>query len=442
MNAAIRQQEMRTGQRSKTCALELEKFVHWSPNQDSGTGSNKRTKPHETSKGHNPSGMPRDFGLYLRLYSGKSMEYYSMFLASFKYFWFLPVNITVVLDDTPEDREFSKQIAVIFPFPKICFSRKIDPKFYRGRGWLLQQLSMFYADECVDYKYVGFIDTDTFFTTPVTPELLFNGTKPIVIGTFGNTFVPMQRGTRLALGMEEVFKCMTYFPVIMKLKHLVEMRAFITKLHKTDFLSAFKNISSVYVSQFGIMCNYMWYHHRDEYQFHAQITDKDSHTQGQGFHWKEIPSRPPCEYFSNTFTPALMYPKARSSIHFRHHPDYLTVADLIRPGICHSGGFQWCPDVCRTVDRSALHKELFLFEDLDWTWDPRTKEAQDRHYVNVAQFYSSSVKTGILQGCHDISLKAFETLHSYDAKDTKFTRVKRHIVLVWNVWIAWLKQLF
>ena len=166
-----------------------------------------------------------------------------------------------------------------------------------------------------------------------------------------------QQRTSVALGMEEVFKCMPYFPLFMKLKHLVEMM-FIAKLHKTDFLSAFEIISSEeYISQFAVMCYYMWHHHSDQCQLQALITDKlivdmaaaPLYIHGQGFSWKEIPSQALCEYFSSSLTPPLTYPKPWSSIHFQYHQDYLTRSDLILPGLCCSGGFHRCVQDCGQV---------------------------------------------------------------------------------------------
>ncbi len=134
---------------SKICAQNLENFVNWTPDQDIETGPTKLTELHGTTES-----VLQEFGLYLRFHSRKSEDYHSMFLASFKYFWFLPVNITVVLDDTPEEKNFSKQIIGKFPHPKIYFAKEIDPKKNKpGDPWLLQQLSLFCADEYVDYKY-------------------------------------------------------------------------------------------------------------------------------------------------------------------------------------------------------------------------------------------------------------------------------------------------
>ncbi len=214
-----------------------------------------------------------DFGLYLRMYYGKRDVYLNILVPSMKYFWFIPVNLTVVLDDTPEDRKFGEEISNIFPFPTICYDAKFDPKYYDNKGYKLQQLSMFYAEKCFDKKYVGFVDTDSLFVTSTTPELMFNGAKPIVLGQYGQTLFRWWRGTSFALGKKEVFTCMTYFPVVMKVEHLIALRRYVAELHNTSFVNVFRKFSkgNQNFSQFSIMCNYMWYFHHDEYQFHAMI---------------------------------------------------------------------------------------------------------------------------------------------------------------------------
>ncbi len=358
----------------------------------------------EPLSSHTLPNVLNDFGLYLRMYHGKREEYFSMLVPSMKYFWFLPVNLTVVLDDTPEDREFGKEIASKFPFPTICYDRKFDPKIYDNDGYKLQQLSMFYAEECFDQKYVGFIDTDTFFVTSTTPELMFNRTKPLVIGRYGQhkKYKNWWIGTQMALGKKEVFTCMNYFPVVMKVEHIIQMRRYVANLHRTDFLNVFWNFSQGQhsFSQFSIMCNYVWYFQREEYQFHAQLRD-DVKWNVRAIH----PSRQPKEYYDAHLTKEMLYPVPRSSIHFRYHPghkDPNAIQKFIKIGACFSGGFQWCPEQCGPAKQFTLHGELFRFEFLNWMWDKHCGEVQRQHYMNVRTNYSEAVKPQILLWCQDV----------------------------------------
>ncbi len=313
--------------------------------------------------------ISRDFGLYLRMTAGKGHDYLTMLVPSMKYFWFLPVDLTIVLDDTPGDRKFGAEIAAKYPYPTICYEKKIEPSYYHGNGKSFSQLSNLLADNCFNKSYVGFIDTDTFFITSVTPELMFSGTKPIVIGGYGSPNHPWPKGTEFALKRKEVLKCMTYFPVTIKLEHIIEMRKYIEKIHNKTFLDFFAEMSMDWesYSQFAILCNYMWYFHRDEYKFYAQF-------RAPGFVWTDEsnpPGRQSLQYYKeHVLNDEITYPFPRSSIHFRYHRyfgDTRMSPDIIRVGVCYSGGHILCPDICRSIKRHYLHTDLYKFEDTIWT---------------------------------------------------------------------------
>ncbi len=119
------------------------------------------------------------------------------------------------------------QFGAKYPYPKICHEEKFDSKCYHHNGNSFSELSNFYPENCFNKTYVGFVNSDTFFVTPVTPELLFNGTKPDMIGMFGQQqHANWKKGTLMALGRKQVFKFMSYFSVIIKVEHLIEMRQY------------------------------------------------------------------------------------------------------------------------------------------------------------------------------------------------------------------------
>ena len=353
--------------------------------------------------------ISRDFGLYVRMTATKGTDYLTMLVLSMKYFWFLPVDLTVVLDDTPQDRKFGAEIATKYPYPKICHEQKFHPKYYHNNGKALSELSNFYPDNCFNKTYVGIVDSDTFFVTPVTPELLFNGTKPHAICTFGDTLMQSwKKSTFVALHKKEVFKFMSYFPVTIKVEHLIEMREYMAHLHKKSFLEVFRQFSRgpTDFSQFSIMGNYLWYFHRDEYQFHAQHSPR-------GFTWNETQFRHSMDYYNMDVTDDMKKPFPASSMHYRHQfilsegkpPKQIPPGggkqcpEIIKPGICKAGGFKLCPDVCDSDKENHLHIELFKFEEQEWMWDTRCLGVQEEHYRNVVENYSEIIKPQILEGC-------------------------------------------
>ncbi len=129
--------------------------------------------------------ISRDVALYVRMFHRKRSEYFDHLASSMKHFWIFHEDLIVVLDDSPQDRKLGPEIAAKFPYPKVHYEKQFDFKYYHGYGQVLSELSAFYADTFCDKKYVGLIDSDTFFTTPVTAELLFNGTKPHMNCAYG-----------------------------------------------------------------------------------------------------------------------------------------------------------------------------------------------------------------------------------------------------------------
>ncbi len=352
--------------------------------------------------------ISRDFGLYVRMTAKKGKEYFNMLVPSMKYFWFLPVDLTVVLDDTPQDKKFGAEVAAKYPYPKICFEKKFNPKYYHSKGHSFTQLSNFYADNCFNKTYVGFIDSDTFFVTPVVPELLFNGKKPHMNCVYGLSYMPnWKKGTKKALKKKEVFKFMSYFPVIIKMKHIIEMRQYMAKLHKKPFLDVFQDFSQKIndYSQFNIMGNYVWYFHREEYEFHAQYNKP-------GFVWNETQFRHSMEYYDVNVTDEIKKPFPATSMHFKYQfkqnmsqlkaKEWKTAPQLIKPGICKSGGFKLCHNVCDPTRKTVLHTDLFKFGEMEWTWDTRCLEVQEEHYRNVIMNYSDMIRPQLLEACHYI----------------------------------------
>ncbi len=219
-----------------------------------------------------------------------------------------------MLDDTPEDRKFGEEISAKYLYPRICYEKMYHPKFYHSTGFAMSQFSNFFTDNFIDKKYVGIVGSDTFFVTPVTPELLFNGTKPHAICTFGNTLMRnWKKSTFVALQKKEVFKFMSYFPVTIKVEHLIEMREYVAHLHNKTFLEVFEIFSIVPsdFSQFNILGNYCWYFHRDEYQFHALHSP-------HRFSWQETQFTHSMKYFDINITADMKKPFPASSMHYRH----------------------------------------------------------------------------------------------------------------------------
>ena len=59
---------------------------------------------------------------------------------------------------------------------------------------------------------------------------------------------------------------MSQFPLIFKISHISELLEYIETIHKRSLKDiALRRRMRGTFSQFNLMCDYMWYFHRDEY---------------------------------------------------------------------------------------------------------------------------------------------------------------------------------
>lgn len=291
--------------------------------------------------------------------------------------------MTVVMDDEKlEDHESAKQLSQHMSSMEISHSihfAQPAEATYHGKGHSRQQLLMFWADNFTTAEYVGFVDTDTVFVTRVVDSDVFDGAKPRIIGLVGRPsndwWAAIPPSTHAAIGQPEVMRCMTYFPVVIKRAHLQQLRTHVEVLHGKSFDLVFRNFSASEFSQFNIMCNYLWYHHRDAYAWslHQQTPGWNGSVNGQ------VPAQELQQLLSN---PQLTKPVVRTSIHAGYMKGGIAAPML--QGFCLSGGSVLRPELClERSNATQLQHELFLFEFNDWSWDKRCFAAQVEHYKAV-----------------------------------------------------------
>ena len=351
-------------------------------------------------------GVP-DFVLYLRLTAGKRWEdeFKDVLIRTMRIFFPKDqAKLVVVLDDEKqEDHDFGERMKREWPFPDICYMKPGDKRVYHEWGKARMFWDMMYPDNCTNATYVGYVDTDTFFSTFVTPQLLFEDNKPIIVAKIGHApYSCWEDTTENFLGKKEVMQCMSTFPVMMKTEHMSEMREFLSKQKGKSFDEIFRdsaqNNDPTCICQFSLMCNYAWYYHRDEYSWHLQMVP-DGNWKGENL----LRSQVPVEYYEREVKPEMRIPIPRSSIHLRHtitkgrvldkqEPEKDVIEDFLKEGLCYSGGFEYCPAKCRRWDKSKIHYNLYSFERYQWFWDKRCKEEQDKHYRNVKKAINYYIK--------------------------------------------------
>ena len=336
--------------------------------------------------------------------------YETLLVQSMRYFWPDNFSMVVVLDyERHEDHLFAETIRQTFPFPSICFMDPITGIKFSGRDRM--QRDMFYPERCTSKKYVGYLDTDTVFISRIIPEMLFDEGKPIIIGLYGNITTPdwgmMAETTANIFQTKEVMSCMANFPVIIKVDHIIKLRKYLEKLHNMPLEEILQTKKNGYFCQFCLMCQYIWLFHRDEYKFHLSFNPNGND--------RTLPGRESHEYYKKTLTRVQLTPIARSCLHYKYHDvdgvdwkNQLTYTNVFKSSICFMGGFDLCPDKCKTFRKDSLRKEMFVFDHVDWTWDKRCLVAQTKHYEQVAKYASLEYSNIIRNACNEVDTLKWE----------------------------------
>ena len=350
----------------------------------------------------------RDMELYLRMTSTVPLFtnlYENVLVRSIQYFWPDISSTVVVLDqEKPQDHVFGNSTRNTFPFPKICYMEKFTIPGYTGKDRM--QRDMFYPERCTSKKYVAFVDTDAVFITRIIPEMLFADGKPIVIGIYGKEisshWIDMAHSTANLFKTKEVMRCMTYFPVVLKVDHIIQARQYIEKLHDMPFDDVFIKMHTGAISQFNIMCQYIWMFHRNEYEFHLQFQIRET----------KLPTsyRVDTIEMNNNLSEVQKRPVARVCNHYKYIYGWQTQEEhrnLFRSSICFAGGFELCPEKCKAYNKTSLRRDMFHFSDQDWRWDSRCLEVQEEHYRRLARHTSCEYANVILRGCHEVDTLAW-----------------------------------
>ena len=223
--------------------------------------------------------------------------------------------------------------------------------------------------------------------------------------------------TRWALGEPAPLKCMSYFPVVFKVSHVVELRGHLERRHRLGMEELAKRMDQMFEEkwcQFSLVCNYVWHFHRDEYEWSLQPMAPASPTLA-----RLRPTRSSCARSSPPT--AAQRPPSQQDISLAGattpvarvamHSGYSTgighdgigkkgkraqaiIRDILVEGYCramqvaHRTPRAGVCDACAPAEGS-LHENLFRFEthymEQTWLWDrPGCAAAQAQHYRAIA----------------------------------------------------------
>ena len=256
-----------------------------------------------------------------------------------------------------------------------------EPSNFYSKGYDRQQLLMFWADNYTTAEYVGFVDTDCLFITYVDISDVFEDGLPVINGRIGyNNRKPWSQvpgATYAITGHEEPMRCMSYFPVIIKTKHLKEIREFISDHNgRRPFNEVFREFADrAFYSQFNLMCTYLWSFRRDEYRWYVH----DETPEWDGFNPKPVYGQ---WADKSVYSNYMFLPKPRIAAHARYHLwDDFTKKDTImnnktklnlvlQRGVCNSppypkNNMPFCQNWINDID-SNYNREMHKFDFVEW----------------------------------------------------------------------------
>jgi hypothetical protein len=141
---------------------------------------------------------------------------------------------------------------------------------------------MLWADNFTTSEFIGFLDDDTLFSKAIIPYDVFDSQgRPRAIVKYSNGIHDMEphykqwyRQYDYMFGQPAYLNAMSYFPVVIRRKHLHEIRQAMLDQHPEfasfdDLFISFVRRRK-YFSQFQFMFDYLWRTHRDEYSWHFE----------------------------------------------------------------------------------------------------------------------------------------------------------------------------
>lgn len=345
----------------------------------------------------------------------RKTEWLEVFLRSYLLFWPFQISKTSVrfiydgeYNETSDLSDFLMDLSPYMAHPKrygnvfvTANNLHRHSSVYNNKGYMRQQLLLMYADKYSSAEYIGLADTDCMFITYVDREDVFENDKPVVHGRIGkptdfNFWYHIPESTRWLMGgINETMRCMSFFPVTVKRSHFQDLRNYVQSIHPDAdsfddvFRDTFMNHSSTHLlSQFNIICTYLWHFKHNEYNWYIHDTTPDwdmkrvSSGDVDGPVYGAENSRN--IYYNN----ASFTPKPFISIHTRYHfyrSNYLGYVDAAIDGFCTSPPFPkineteeaFCDKVTAEIKKLGYRKEMHSFEDAMY-W----KVANERDLIN------------------------------------------------------------
>ena len=416
------------------------------PNQAARMNAEGHSSEHESDFNETDISAFSKLQLFVPSFPGGFEEFQSTLIRGLQFFWPLEnLKITVVLDDTVYETVhersamtdkvhsfFRKEIPVT-----VAYNPRSNKTLYNS-GWDIQQLIMFWADNFTPAEYIGFIDDDTLFSKAVLPHDLFDPQgRPRVLsrypaGTaYTKLFYNWHRASYWALGNPSFMNAMSYFPVIIRRKHLQEIREAMLQNHPEfacfdDLFVALINLGFRFpfsYSQFVIMVDYLWLHHRDEYSWRLA---QDGQRRQKAF----FPNGYPHEFegYNVDFTPD-KFAIAKGSLE-----ELGVTPDMLRPFPRVAVHASYIP---KGRNRALSARRALVNEILARGYcfsQPLLPSLRDASFVNLCQQFFPNITEDINARCEwTFEVTPFWDYDDEGVRKAHLDRMKRNIPRDWDV---------
>ena len=383
-------------------------------------------RPHIHTSHHNHTHCHqywKDIELFLPVSLQKAeriSEWKDIFLNTYLTFW--PVEaantkLMLMLDKEDQDNEYLTKIRnelashpALTNRSRIVFN-DVPGIYYANFGWKRQQYVMFYADNFTSAEYVGFVDTDCMFITYVHSSDIFEHGKPVINGKIGDPWQAhakedmvwkdiMETNSRL-MGFDEPMKCMSYWPVVIKVSHIVEFRHWLEKKYNMPFYDIIRiHVSKKWFGQFDLFCMYLYHFRQDDYVWYVHNISP------QG--WKTESAFKGMNTNMSIYSKEMYYPKPRVAIHARYHVPQIHAGtaeyfELLYIGICASPPFPKHDPLLEKAcsfyqssspDSMSVFVDQYRFEKFNffmyYNWKAIQRALYDRHQHLLACPYNVS----------------------------------------------------
>ena len=232
--------------------------------------------------------------VFMRMTGLHIRRFYCDFLRTSVLFWPASYGKLVLVFDQESalDQKLAKILArqfdQFFPDRKLEILYEALPKDHetllklpwpkRDTGYNRQIWSSFFNDLYTNDIIIAWVDSDTAFSSSVTLNSMYNGTRLRVIGTdctvsradFAKRCV---KSAEISIGRPAVADFMLHFPVYIYRDTFANCRDYLMRRYKArNFEDVYRNISQYgFISPVTTILNYAWHFERDRYDWNFKI---------------------------------------------------------------------------------------------------------------------------------------------------------------------------